>query len=368
MRSGSPVVTGGTYVERSTDLTDRDRQVLEALVRCYIDTGEAVSSLWLAARGRFGVSSATVRNILGRLEELGFVRQPHTSAGRVPTDLGYRVHVDKLLLGYRPGKSMADVVARLRLGGTVDDVLSDASQELSRSSRHVGFALVPAATTVRLQHIDFVPLTSHRVLVVFVAAGGQITHKVLETEEEYGAAELEQASNYLNAEFGGLTLAEVRDAILARVQQERMLYDELMARALRLAQTSFEGLIPESVFVVQGASLLVEELAADALRGSDEQASALETLRTLFKMIDEKHRLVRLLTDYLEQPGITIVIGSENAAPELGAFSVVTSRYDASGRPGVLGVIGPTRMRYSRAISLVDAVARAISRQQDDDN
>jgi heat-inducible transcriptional repressor len=355
-------------VERSIELTDRDRQVLEALVRCYIDTGEAVSSLWLAARGRFGVSSATVRNILGRLEELGFVRQPHTSAGRVPTDLGYRVHVDKLLQSYRPGRTASEIVARLRLAGTVDDVLSDASQELSRSSHHVGFALVPAATSVRLNHIDFVPLAAQRVLVVFVAAGGQITHKVIETEEEYQPAELEQASNYVNAEFAGLTLAEIRDAILARVQQERMLYDELMARALRLAQTSFEGMIPESVFIVQGASLLLDELATDALRSSDEQATAFETLRELLKMIDEKHRLVRLLTEYLEQPGVTILIGSENAAPELGAFSIITSRYDAAGRPGVLGVIGPTRMRYSRAISLVDAIARAISRQHDDEN
>jgi heat-inducible transcriptional repressor len=353
-------------MEQPTSLPERDRRVLEALVRCYIDTGEAVSSLWLADRGRFGVSSATVRNILSRLEEAGYVRQPHTSAGRVPTDRGYRVHVDQVLHAYRPGRGATSIVDRLALAGTLSEALSDISHEISRASHHIGFALAPAADTARLRHIEFVPLEGPRVLVVVVATGGQVTHKVIEVPEGFTASELHEAANYLNSEFAGCTLAEMRDIVLERIRQERVLYDALMARALQLAQSSLEELMPESPFAVQGAAMLVEELAAEAGRDREDEARALETLRTLFQMIEEKHRLVQLLTKYLEEPGLTIVIGSEHVLPELEAFSLIASTYDDGGRVGVVGVIGPTRMRYSRAIGIVDAVARAISRQKNE--
>lgn len=348
------------------ELPDRDRRVLESLVRCYIDTGEAVSSLWLAARGRFGVSSATVRNILGRLEEAGYVRQPHTSGGRVPTDRGYRVHVDQLLSSHRPAAGTSpDVEAAIRRAANLDDLLSAVTGELSRISHHVGFVLGPAPETATLKHIDFVPLDSSRVLVVLVAGGGEITHKVIEVTDEFTTDELHEAANYLNSEFSGLTLAEVRDAVIARMQEARNLYDALMARALLLANSGLQGMVPESPLFVQGTALLVDEFAAEAARTREEEVRALETLRTLFRMIEEKHRLIQLLSSYLEMPGLTIVIGSEIGARDLQPFSVVVSTYDAGGRTGAVGVIGPTRMRYSRAINLVDAVARAISVNSD---
>jgi heat-inducible transcriptional repressor len=348
------------------NLPDRDRRVLEALVRCYIGSGEAVSSLWLATRGRVGVSSATVRNVLARLEEAGYVRQPHTSAGRVPTDRGYRVHVDQLLQFHRPART-PQVSDRVRRAGGSADALEEISQELSRACHHIGFALAPARETATLQHIDFVPLEGNRVLVVVVATGGHITHRVIETAEPCGLEDLRRAASYLNAEFAGLPLASVREVIVERMQQERMLYDALMARALQLAQSGLQDVVPEGPLVVQGASMLVEELAAEAARARDEAAGALETLRTLFRMIEEKHRLVQLLSTYLEEPGLTIVIGSEHGTPELEAFSLVASTYHADGGIGAVGVIGPTRMRYARAIAMVDAVARAISTRRQED-
>jgi heat-inducible transcriptional repressor len=347
-------------------LHDRDRRVLEALVRGYIDTGEAVSSLWLATRGRFGVSSATLRHILARLEDAGYVRQPHTSAGRVPTDRGYRVHVDQLLSSRKPARPTADVEERIKRAGTLDEALSEVSSELSKASHHIGFVLGPAPDTATLKHIEFVPLESSRVLVVVVTGGGRITHKVVDVHERYTLEDLHEATNYLNAEFTGLTLAEVRDAIVQKLQEERNLYNALMARALQLAESSLQSIVPESPLFVQGASMLVDELAAEAARAHEEEARALETLRTLFRMIEEKHRLIRLLSGYLDVPGLTIVIGSEHGTPELEPFSVVVSTYDADGRTGAVGVIGPTRMRYSRAISLVEGVARAISAKHDD--
>src|SRR5215510_1719613 len=164
---------------RHPELPERDRRILGALVQAYIDQGEPVSSLWLASRG-FGVSSATLRNVMVRLEAQGYVRQPHTSAGRVPTDLGYRSYVDQLLTERRSSRPAAHVEARLRRAGTVEDLLSHVCHEVSRASHHVGFAIAPAADSTRFERLDFVPLDGGRILVVIVSAGGHVVHKVIE--------------------------------------------------------------------------------------------------------------------------------------------------------------------------------------------
>jgi heat-inducible transcriptional repressor len=263
-------------------------------------------------------------------------------------------------------KTVPDVEERIKRAGTLDEAMSEVSNELSRASHHIGFVLGPAPETATLKHIEFVPLESSRVLVVVVTGGGRITHKVVDVLERFSNVELQQAANYLNAEFTGLTLAEMRNAILARIQEERSLYDALMGRALQLAQSSLQAIVAENSLFVQGASMLVDELAAEASKAHEEEARALETLRALFRMIEEKHRLIRLLSGYLDVPGLTIVIGSEHGTPELEPFSVVVSTYEQGGRTGAVGVIGPTRMRYSRAIGLVEAVARTISVKNED--
>src|SRR5262245_9049577 len=264
-------------MSRHPELAERDKRILGVLVHAYIDQDEPVSSLWLANRG-FGVSSATLRNIMARLEEWGYVRQPHTSAGRVPTDLGYRLYVDQLLADRKSLRPTPQVEARLRRAGTVEDLLSHVSQEVSRASHQVGFAIAPDMTT--FERLDFVPLTGGRLLVVVVAAGGHVTHKVIETTEEYDSGELQQAANYLNHEFKGKSLVEVRQAVLERLREERTLYDELMARALRLASTTFEGIDPAPTVFIQGTSLLLEDV-----RTEDPEVT-LTTLRTLFRMIE----------------------------------------------------------------------------------
>jgi heat-inducible transcriptional repressor len=335
------------------ELPERDRRILGVLVHAYIDQGEPISSLWLANRG-FGVSSATLRNIMARLEEQGYVRQPHTSAGRVPTDQGYRLYVDQLLSERKASRPAPQVEARLRRAGSVDDLLSHVSQEVSRASHQVGFAIAPDMTM--LERLDFVPLDGGKLLIVVVAAGGHVTHKVIEPSEEYRPGELQQAANYLNQEFKGRSLVEVRQAVLERLREERTLYDELMARALRLASTTFEDIDPGPTVFIQGTSLLLDEV------GADDPEHTLTTLRTLLKMIEEKTRLVQLLDDYMSTVGLTIVIGTEHHAPDLQNFSLVASTYFDGHGTGAVGVIGPTRMRYSRAIDAVDTLSRAISR------
>jgi heat-inducible transcriptional repressor len=338
-------------------LSDRQRRVLEALVEAFIAHGEPVSSLWLAERRPLGVSSATVRQTLAQLEALGYIWQPHTSAGRVPTDRGYRFYVDHLLAARRPAPPVPHIEARLRRAGTVEELLDHASRELSRVSRHVGFALGVTRDSTVVEHIDFVPLDARRVLVVVIAQGGEIGHKAVELDEPMRPIELQQAANYLNREFAGQTLAEVRRTIVARLEQERSLYDRLMGRALRLAESSLGNLVPPCRVFVQGAASLLDEGALGGAR-----RPALDTLRALVRMIEEKDRLVRLLNRYLDAPGLTVVIGSEHRVPDLQPFSLVASTYADGPRTGTIGVIGPTRMRYPQAIAIVDRVSQTVRR------
>jgi heat-inducible transcriptional repressor len=342
---------------RHPELPERDRRILAALVQAYIEHGEPISSLWLASRG-FGVSSATLRNVMARLEEQGYVRQPHTSAGRVPTDKGYRSYVDQLMAERRTARLAPDVEQRLRRAGTVDDVLSHASQEISRASHQVGFAIAPA-TDATFEHLDFVLLAAGKILVVLVSAGGQISHKVIEPSEPYGREELQQAANYINTEFKGRTLSDTRQSVMELLREERTLYDQLMARALRLASTTFEGLDPQPSIYIQGTSLLLD------IAGADDPETTVATMRTLLRMMEEKTRLVQLIDACMDGTGLTVVIGSEHPDPDLQRFSVITSTYTDGRSTGTVGVIGPTRMRYSRTINVVDSLSRAINRVLD---
>jgi heat-inducible transcriptional repressor len=276
----------------------------------------------------------------------------------VPTDSGYRLYVDSLLESRRRPRPSPEIEARLRRHGTVDGLLENASQELSRASHHIGFALAPAAPAAKLRHVDFAPLDGNRVLVIVVATGGVVTHRVIETEDRPEPTLLAAAANYINREFVGLTLHEARNAIVEQMRQQRIVYDALMARALRLARAGLDDLVPEETLHVQGASYLVDELLGD----SADRERTLDMLRVLLRMIEEKHRLIELLGRCLEAGGgLTIVIGSEHTSPDMHGFSLVASTFSDGSQAGTIGVIGPTRMRYQRAISVVDSVSQALT-------
>jgi heat-inducible transcriptional repressor len=347
----------------SHELSDRSRRLLATLVREYIETGEPVASQCLARESGLGLSSATVRSLLAQLEEGGYLLQPHTSAGRVPTDRGYRVFVDLLVEGRKRAKPPAVVEHRLReqaeRSPLIDDLLASVSHLVSRAARHVGFALSGNPVAV-LQRLEFVALGGSRVLVVVVSRGGQVTQKVVDAGEDVRPDDLVQAANYLNTEFAGLPLLEVREAVLARLQQERTLYDELLARALRLARSTLEELPSHHTFHVEGAASL--------LAGPAHEGVSLATLRALVEMMEEKERLVHLLNQYIEGPGLTIVIGAEHAAPDLRPFSLIAATEMDGSTVRTVGVIGPTRMHYSRAISLVDGTTQAVCRVLRDAN
>ena len=340
-------------------LSDRTRRILATLVRSYIETGEPVASATLAHKAGLNLSSATVRNVLAQLEEMGYVWQPHTSAGRVPTDAGYRAYVDMLLEGRRGAKDASAVEARLRqeTGDTplMDELLSSTSHVLSEAGKGVGFAIAPPNAQAIFQHIEFVPISGSRVLVVMVTSGNQVQQKTVDVGESVSTSELVQAANYLNAEFGGRSLDDVRAGVVQRLQEERSLYDQLLSFTLRLASTSFQQLDQPKAVYIDGASALLEDVVQ--LSGV-----ASSTLKTLLRMVEEKQRLVRMLTDYLDGPGLTVVIGTEHSDPELRPFSLIASTYDDGSGIGTVGIIGPTRMHYSRAIAMVDDAADAVSR------
>jgi heat-inducible transcriptional repressor len=330
-------------------------------VREYIASGEPVPSSLLVMAGGVGVSSATVRSILARLEDEGYVQQPHTSAGRIPTDRGYRFYVDLLLESKRSQRTASAVEARLRRdssGPLVDAILSQASHVVSHASRHVAFALRPAHETAVFDRVEFIPLTASRVLVVIVARGGHVVQKVIDVGEQLGADDLHQAANYLNCEFSGVPLHRAREAVVERMAEERTLYDELMARAMRLATSTFSDLPQDHILHVDGAASLLGE----------DHGLTLATLHALLEMIEEKQRLVRILNEYIDGAGMTVVIGAEHLDPSLKPFSLVASTYEDGSGTGTIGVIGPTRMRYSRAIAVVDGAAQAVSRLLRDPN
>ena len=347
----------------SFGLSERSRRLLATLVREYIETGEPVSSQVLAHQSGLGVSSATVRTILAQLEELGYVHQPHTSAGRVPTDRGYRAFVDLLLESRKPARPPVNVEHQLRQQAGrspfIDDLLVSASHLVARAVRHVGFALADIDGAI-LQRIEFVPLGGSRVLVVVVSRGNQVTQKVIDAGEEVRSDDLAQAASYLNTEFSGLQLVDVREAVLARLQQERTLYDALLGRALRLAQQTLEELPAQPAFHVEGAASLLE--------GDADEGVSRATLRALIEMMEEKERMVRLLNQYIDGPGLTIVIGAEHVSPDLRSFSLIASTAVDGNTTRTVGVIGPTRMHYSRAISLVDGTTQAVARVLRDTN
>lgn len=335
--------------------SERSSRILAALVREYISSGEPVPSSQLVQAAGLGVSSATVRNILARLEDEGFVQQPHTSAGRIPTDRGYRFYVDLLLENKQSGRTASVVEARLRRDSAaplVDSVLSRASQVVSQASRHVGFALRPTHDSAVFDRVEFIPLSTTKVLVVIVAKGGHVIQKVIEIGEPLNADELRQAANYLNDEFSGLPLHRAREAVMKQMDAERSLYDALRLRAMQLATSTFSDLPVEHVLYVDGAASLLGE----------NQGLTLGTMHALLQMIEEKQRLVTLLNAYIDGIGLTVVIGAEHLEPSLRPFSLVASTYEDGAGTGTIGVIGPTRMRYSRAITVVHGAAQAVSR------
>jgi heat-inducible transcriptional repressor len=339
----------------ATALDDRRRQILRTLIQLHIETGEPVGSESLSRALNRSLSPATLRHLMADLEALGYLHHPHTSAGRVPTDEGYRFFVDSLMA--RPHRlSRADAAT---IAAALSDpdapperVLEQASHVLSRLSHNVGFVLAPDIALTSFRHIDLVPLADRRILVVMVTAPGLVTEKAIELEERIGPEELQACANYLNTHFSGMTLVRIRERLIALMNEEKALYDSLLKKVVALGERAFAVSDAEASVYLDGRSNIL----------SQREFEDLERMRALFRTFEEKSRLISILNACLAGSGVRVLIGRENPAPELHDLSFVTACYGAEGDRGWgLGVLGSTRMEYGRVVALVDQVARTLA-------
>lgn len=333
-------------------LDPRARHLLRALVAQYVRDGQPVGSRTLAEACGLDVSPATIRNVMADLEELGLLIAPHTSAGRIPTQRGYRVFVDSLLQVQPLGAAdMAMLRQQLPASGATSDLLANVSAMLSGITRFVGLVTVPKREHFAFRHIDFVTLDSSRVMVILVFTDNEVQNRVVQLARPLAPGELEWIANYLNANFAGLTLDEIRRRLVNELSGDRARLDRMMAATVLLADAALrvEG---QTDFVLAGQNNLlgVHELAD------------VDRLRELFDAFARKQDLLRVLEGCIHADGVRLFIGDESGVASLDQCSVVAAPYGAGGKIlGVLGVIGPTRMSYERVIPIVQATAQVLS-------
>jgi heat-inducible transcriptional repressor len=337
--------------ESPAELSERAQQMLRALIDHYVRDGQPVGSRTLARDAGLKLSPATIRNVMADLEELGFVTSPHTSAGRVPTVQGYRFFVDTLLSvqPLEPG-ALDRMRAELKLDQSPKDLVESASSLLSGVTRLAGVVTLPRHDHPLFKRVEFLPLSDRRVLAILVTGSDEVQNRVLRTERECSAAELQQASNYLNELFIGKDLTEVRANLLREMQETRSSMNEMMRTAMQMADQVLEQNHDED-FVMAGQTNLMEF----------RELCDIDKLRRLFDAFNRKRDILHLLDQCVHGEGIQIFIGDESGYWMLDECSMVTAPYSVDGRVlGVLGVIGPTRMAYDRVIPIVDATARLL--------
>lgn len=333
------------------DIGTRAKKILHAVVSEYLATGEAVGSHTVTRRYGLDVSAATVRTVMGDLEEAGLLRHAHTSGGRLPTERGLRYYVDMLLRVRSLTNGEKDEI-RERVGTTSAGEVVEVMQRTSRVLRELSHLAVvvqaPRPDSDVVQHLEFVQLREGQLLAVIAAASGQIQNKLVTTEAKISPPELDRINNYLNELVNGLTLDQARTRLLEEIRSDRAQHDELMARALELASAAVPADAAPEVLVEGQSNLLAGK--AD-----------LERAKLLLRTLEEKDLLVRLLERTVSAPGICVFIGAEANLADLTDVSVVAAPYGPEGRPlGTIGVVGPARMNYSRVIPLVDFTAEAI--------
>jgi heat-inducible transcriptional repressor len=335
-------------------LSERAQLLLKALIESYIRDGQPVGSRTLSRDSGLSLSSATIRNVMADLEELGFVVSPHTSAGRIPTDKGYRLFVDSLLkLKPLQTEEIDDIERRLRNDAANGRALvQTVSQMLSSVTQMAGLVTLPNPHYVALSQIEFIGLSENRALAIMVMNNREVENRVVQLERAYSTEELRRAANYLNEAFAGRSLPEVRASLLKQLQETRQTMNQLMQDAIQMAQKVFETPGGERVeYVIAGETNLM----------GFAELSNVDRLRRLFEAFNEKHDMLRLLDNCLRAQGIQIFIGHESGYQILDDISLVTAPYMLDNQVvGVLGVIGPTRMAYERVIPIVDVTAKLL--------
>jgi heat-inducible transcriptional repressor len=336
----------------SPSLDERAAELLKLLVERYIQEGQPVASRTLARAAGLLLSSATIRNVMADLDELGFVSSPHTSAGRIPTTRGYRYFVDALLAPEPLSDEDRQRIARDLVPRSGEhEMLHAASELLSSLSHMAGVVTVPRRNLATLRRIEFLPLSERRVLAILVVNQHEVQNRVVQVDRDYGADELERFANAINQHFTGHELTRLREALLDDLHATKTRVDQTLLQAVSMAERALASTdVRQDYVLAGGANLMAFHELSDVGR-----------LRGLFEALDRKRELLQLFEQCLGAEGLQLFIGDESGYRVLDECSVVTAPYMVNGKvAGVLGVIGPTRMAYSRIIPLVAETARQL--------
>jgi heat-inducible transcriptional repressor len=342
-----------TSTNKPQILNERAAQLLKKLVLSYISDGQPVGSKKLASDAGLDISPATIRNVMSRLEQQGLVTAPHTSAGRIPTEEGFRFFVDSLLEVTPMKRQLVNQMKKqLNSDKGTDNLLSNAGQMVSQLTQMAGIITIPRPNQSALRHIEFLPLSDHRVLAIMVINEKEVQNRVLHLEREYSADELRVAAAYINQNFAGEDVFEIRASLLTELEKARGRMDNIMQSAVEVATRALDNDDSEQQdpYVVSGESNLLRH-SADS-----------QQLQQLLEMFNHKRKMLSLLDRCIQSEGVKVFIGNEIGVEGLGDCSVITAPYSVDGQIlGVLGVIGPTRIKYDQVVPVVDITARILS-------
>ncbi|HYG32234.1 MAG TPA: heat-inducible transcriptional repressor HrcA [Methylophilaceae bacterium] len=332
-------------------LDKRAQILLKTLVEHYISEGQPVGSRTLSKSSGLDLSPATIRNVMADLEEMGYIASPHTSAGRVPTQRGYRFFVDTLLT-VKPLESQE--IQRLEYELSSPDpqeLRASAAELLSTLTRFAGLVMIPKRKSIAFRHLEFLPLSEKRILLIIVTSDGNVQNRIIVADRPYTQSELTQATNFFNQHYAGNTFEEAHNKLHDELRQMQSDMTRLMAAALEASNKALES--ERDNVVISGEHNLLQV---------DELSTNVSSLRKLFELFERRHTLLQLLDNSQRAEGIQIFIGNESGYLPLDECSMVTAPYEADGEVvGTLGVIGPTRMAYERVIPIVDITARLLS-------
>ncbi len=339
----------------SPELNNRARHILKVLVESYIHDGQPVGSRHLARNSGLDLSAATIRNVMADLEEMGYIRSPHTSAGRIPTSQGYRLFVDTLVT-FKPLEQHAMHILQGQLSAERDatSLIQSASSLLSGITQLTGVVTLPKRNPPSIRQIEFMRLSGQQVLAILVMNRNEVQNRIIQLDEDVTAAELQQAANFLNARLVGKDLQQARDALLEEMRQHREDMNRMMLAAIELGEKA----VAEDKITQDDGCVIAGETN---LMGYDD-LSDIGKLRELFAAFTRKRDILHLLDKCLQADGVKIFIGRESGQAAFNACSLVTAPYEIDGEQlGVLGVIGPKRMPYERIIPVVDVTAKLLS-------
>ncbi|CAN1532793.1 HrcA Transcriptional regulator of heat shock gene [Methylophilaceae bacterium] len=336
----------------------RAQILLKTLVEHYISDGQPIGSRTLLQHSGLDVSPATIRNVMSDLEHLGFIASPHTSAGRVPTQKGYRLFVDSLLTVQPLGSQAVQQLKSGLSSPNPNELINSAADMLSQLTQFAGLVMIPKRKRIAFKHLEFLPLSETRILVIIVTSDGNVQNRIILADKPYSSSELTQASNYFNSHYAGQTFEEVQQNLHSELQQMQSDMNRLMSAAMAASSTQAKG--DKDGVIIAGERNLLQV---------DELSTNVTSLRKLFELFERRTSLMQLLDNSQHAEGIQIFIGGESGYLALDECSMITAPYEADGQVvGTLGVIGPTRMAYERVIPIVDVTAKLLSNALNNSN